>query len=221
MTLTKKVKLFSAVLAGILVSVLIFHLLYVNRVIPHSKHDGEEFGIERYISATDKDGDGVDDQTDILRGARDYIATEPIYKSKYYGETGWPDDEYGVCTDVVARALLAAGYDLMELMSADREAHPDRYDADAGDKMILFRRVRNQLPYFRANFISLTTDIHDTSEWQGGDIVVWEGHVGIVSDKRNYKGIPFIIHHGSPDQKEYEEDILEFYGGIIGHFRVS
>ncbi len=214
------VKLIIAAVSLLLVGVLSLALLYTNNIIPHSKHGGEEFGIEDYISMTDKDGDGIDDQTDILQGARDYVATGPVYMSKYYA-SGWPDDEYGVCTDVIARALLAAGYDLMELMAEDREAFPDRYDADAGDKMILFRRVRNQLPFFKANFISLTTDIHDIDEWQGGDIVVWEGHVGIVSDKRNYKGIPFVIHHGSPDQREYEEDILESGGKIIGHFRVS
>ncbi len=196
-------------------------VLYALRIIPHKTYDAAHFGIETYVSKTDKDGDGVDDQTDILAGARTYIATNPQYKSVYYGDTGWPDDEYGVCTDVVARALLAAGYNLQELMATDIAAHPERYDADAGDRMIDFRRVRNQLPYFEANAVKLTHDIKDIDQWQGGDIVVFEGHVGIVSDKRNRKGIPYIIHHGSPDQRHYEEDILGKYGEVIGHYRVS
>ena len=50
------------------------------------------------------DNDGIDDQTDILNNVREYIKTKPKYKSKYYG-TGYPDDEYGVCTDVVANGL--------------------------------------------------------------------------------------------------------------------
>ena len=44
---------------------------------------------------TDKDGDGIDDQADILQSALDYIAAKPKYKSKYY-QTGYPDDGYGV-----------------------------------------------------------------------------------------------------------------------------
>ncbi|MBP0985735.1 MAG: hypothetical protein J6P39_01845, partial [Oscillospiraceae bacterium] len=37
-----------------------------------------------FTSSVDKDGDGTDDQTDVLQGAKDYIATEPQYKSIYY-----------------------------------------------------------------------------------------------------------------------------------------
>ena len=57
-----------------------------------------------YLSQRDSDGDGIDDQTDILESARSYLATRPKYKSKYYAG-GYPDDGYGVCTDVVIQAL--------------------------------------------------------------------------------------------------------------------
>ena len=40
--------------------------------------------IAQVHSAIDYDGDGLDDQTDILQGALDYIATQPKYKSVYY-----------------------------------------------------------------------------------------------------------------------------------------
>lgn len=52
----------------------------------------------------DKDGDGTDDQTDILKNALVYVKKRPVYKSRYY-QTGYPDDRYGVCTDVVGYAL--------------------------------------------------------------------------------------------------------------------
>ena len=42
-----------------------------------------------------------------------------------------------------------------------------------------------------------------------------------MSDKRNKKGIPFIIHHANFFQKYYEEDILEYKDDIVGHYRVS
>ncbi len=199
----------------------VLQALYAFNVIPHPMLDGAHFGIEAYKSRIDRDSDGLDDQSDILAGVRAYISTEPQYMSKYYGETGWPDDEYGVCTDVVARGLLAAGYDLMTLMAEDIAAHPERYGDDVGDPMIDFRRVRNQLPFFEGNAISLTTDIGRIEEWQGGDIVVFPGHVGIVSDKRNVHGVPFVIHHGSPEQRSYEEDVLGRCGEIVGHFRIS
>ena len=189
--------------------------------IPKETYTNADFGIADYISETDRDGDGLDDQSDILEGARKYIKTKPIYMSKYYSG-GYPDDGYGVCTDVVAQALKNAGYDLMELVSADIERHPAAYDPDVGDKNIDFRRVRNLLVYFRRTAKELTTDVYDISEWQGGDIVVFEGHIGIVSDKRNKNGVPLLIHHGSETQKEYEQDRLEARKDeIVAHFRIS
>ncbi len=184
-------------------------------------YSNADFGIADYHSSVDRDGDGVDDQSDILAGAREYVAKKPMYMSKYY-EGGYPDDGYGVCTDVVAQAMLSAGYDLMELVDDDIERDRSDYDSDVGDKNIDFRRVRNLIVYFRHTANELTTDIDEISEWQGGDIVIFEGHIGIVSDKRNKKGVPLVIHHGSENQPEYEQDILELREDmIIGHFRVS
>ena len=68
----------------------------------------DQFHIEQYVSDHDEDGDGVNDQTDMLQSTRDYIATKPKYKSKYYS-SGYPDDGYGVCTDVVAFACKGSG----------------------------------------------------------------------------------------------------------------
>ena len=75
--------------------------------------------------------------------------------------------------------------------------------------------------YFQHTAISLTTDVSKYEEWHGGDIVVFKNHIGIVSDRRNANGTPFVIHHGSPTQIGYEQDILEGRDDIIGHFRVS
>ena len=188
--------------------------------IPHKKYTNEDFDIEQYISDVDIDGDGIDDQTDILNNVRKYIETKPKYKSKYY-ETGYPNDEYGVCTDVVAFGLKDAGYDLMELVNEDIQTNKEKYNIEVIDKNIDFRRVKNLQVYFENNAISLTTDITDIKEWQGGDIVIFKNHIGIVSDKRNKKGITFIIHHANPFQKYYEEDILEYMDDIVGHYRIS
>ena len=179
------------------------YVLYCFNYIPHKKYTNADFNIEAYKSNIDKDNDDIDDQTDILNNANNYIKTN------------------GVCTDVVAFALKDAGYDLMVLVNEDIKNNKALYDIDGVDKNIDFRRVKNLKVYFDNNAISLTTDINEIEEWQGGDIVVFKKHIGIISDKRNRKGICFVIHHANPYQIYYEEDILEHRDDIIGHYRIS
>ncbi len=199
---------------------IILYLLYHFNYIPHKKYTNNYFNIKTYISNIDRDNDGIDDQTDILDSARKYISTKPKYKSKYYN-TGYPNDGYGVCSDVVAFALKDAGYDLQSLVNEHILANKDLYDIEVVDKNIDFRRVKNLKIYLDYNAQSLTTDINDIKKWQGGDIVVFKNHIGIVSDNRNRKGISFVIHHANPYQKYYEEDILEYHNDIVGHYRIS
>jgi len=205
---------------GVLFIIGVF-LAYEWNIIPHRKYTNNDFQIETYESKIDKDNDGIDDQTDILLNTKNYISKKPKYKSKYY-KTGYPDDEYGVCTDVIAFALLDAGYDIKELLNKDVLENREMYDIDIVDKNIDFRRVLNLNTYLKRNAIKLTTDIYDIPSWQGGDIVVFNRHIGIVSDTRNKKGISFVIHHANPYQLSYEEDILEREKeNIIGHYRMS
>jgi len=203
-----------------IITTISIYLLYNLNIIPHKKYTNKDFSIDTYISKIDKDNDEIDDQTDIINNTRIYIATNPKYKSKYY-ENGYPDDEYGVCTDVVAISLKNAGYDLMELVNNHIQENKELYEIETIDKNIDFRRVRNLNIYFKNNAISLTTDITKIEEWQGGDIIVFKKHIGIISDKRNRSGIPFVIHHANPYQIRYEEDILEGRTDIIGHYRIS
>lgn len=198
----------------------IFVILYIFNIIPHQKYYNKDFDIDTYKSKLDKDNDSIDDQTDILMNAKEYVKIRPKYRSKYYS-TGYSDDEYGVCTDVVANALLNSGYDIMFLVNDDILNNKEEYDIEKPDINIDFRRVKNLKIYFKRTAIELTTDIHDIAAWQGGDIVIFNKHIGIVSDVRNKKGIPFIIHHSNPYQIRYEEDILEYYGKVVGHYRIS
>lgn len=215
----KKYKILLVVIIAML-TIGIIYTLYIFNIIPHKKYTNSDFNIDTYISSIDKDNDGIDDQTDILNNVREYIKTKPKYKSKYYS-TGYSNDEYGVCSDVVAFGLLNAGYNLMEQVNEDIINNKDQYNIEVVDKNIDFRRVKNLKIYFERNSINLTTDINDISSWQGGDIVVFKNHIGIVSDKRNRKGISFIIHHANPYQIYYEEDILEHRNDIVGHYRIS
>lgn len=176
--------------------------------------------IPQYRSQRDRDGDGIDDQTDILDGALAYVQTRPRYRSAYYAG-GYPDDGCGVCTDVVAFALRGVGYDLRALMAEDIAAAPEAYGISVPDADIDFRRVPNVRVYLERHAEALTCDTSDIEAWQGGDIVVYDGHVGIVSDRRDEDGVPYLIHHASPFQLAYEEDALVSYGEVVGHYRLG
>lgn len=182
------------------------------------RYDGP--AISKLAGTFDRDGDGIPDDEDILQGALDYVATRPRYRSAYY-QGGYPTDGCGVCTDVVAAACRAAGYDLRGLVDADIRAHPGDYaDADMPDPNIDYRRVRNLRVYFSHAATSLTTDTAAIDEWQLGDIVLYADHIGIVSDRRNADGAPYLIHHANPFQLRYEEDALASYGEPTDHFRL-
>lgn len=183
-----------------------------------------DFDIETVISKTDFDNDGIDDYTDILQGAKIEVENKPTYKSAYYSG-GYPPDNEGVCTDVIWRALKNAGYLLKDMVDEDIKNNVDKYPRVDGkpDSNIDFRRVPNLKVYFERNQINLTTDLSKIEEWQPGDIVVFgSSHIGIISDKRNKKGIPYLLHNGG--QPLREEDILEVYNKyepIIGHYRMK
>ncbi len=180
-------------------------------------YTAEELGIPHVISERDDDGDGTDNYTDTVISARAYIATSPIYGSAYYAG-GYPNDGKGVCTDVIWQALLGAGIDLKSAIDTDILNFTDEYPRiTKPDPNIDFRRVSNLNIYFSRNAISLTTDKSEVDEWQAGDIVVFDGHIAICSDKRNRKGIPYIIHH-SP-RGAVEADDMYLYT-VIGHYRL-
>ena len=160
------------------------------------------------------------EESPVLEAALRYVETRPKYKSAYYA-SGYPDDGYGTCVDVIGIALRDCGYDLQQKVDDDIHAHPERYDIEVPDRNIDFRRVRNLQVYFSGNAISLNTDIQDIDAWQPGDIVVFHEHIGMISDRRNARGIPYVIHHANPLQRRYEEDILEKRTDIIGHYRID
>lgn len=216
----KKIRIKVTICLGIMCCACVYPALHYQHTSAKRLPGRYEITIEQMHSSVDKDGDGMDDQTDILQGALDYIATEPKYKSKYY-QTGYPDDEYGVCTDVVANALKSAGYDLMELVWEDISKNPADYPLEEPDINIDFRRVKNLKVFFAHTAVSLTTDVTDIEAWQGGDIVIFQSHIGIVSDHRNENGVPYVIHHNDPMQRSYEQDILKSRSDIVGHYRIT
>ena len=210
----KFIMLLFMILLFILIAVF---LIYINPLIQSQKvYTAEELGIAVIKSANDIDRNGIDDYTDILQGAREYIATKPRYESRYYNG-GYPNDGYGVYTDVIWKAFQSAGYNLKGMVDEDI-----RNNLNANSTLVKpepnidFRRVKTLKTFFDRNAESLSTDFSNPQEWQAGDIVIFSNHIAICSDKRNSAGIPFIIHHDGSGAREVNE--IKNYT-IVGHYR--
>lgn len=196
-----------------------------------------DFNIETYISPYDANGDGIDDQTQFVMGAKEFLARNPQYKTNSYYRGGYPQTDaegviYGVCTDVIAFGMLAAGYDLKALIDADMEAHPENYMRvyENFDLNMNFRRVRNQYCFFLHHAEILTTDISDIEAWQPGDFVVTgdvaasQAHICMVSTRRAEDGVPYVLQLATTGQTLFEEDYLttcQVNKPILAHFRYS
>jgi hypothetical protein len=187
--------------------------------------------IERLYSGKDKDTDGIDDLEDIVQGARTDVENKSRYTDAYY-RGGYPPEDEGVCTDVIWRAFRNSGYELKDLVDEDIENNTGEYkrviESGGPDPNIDFRRIPNLVVYFDKYAAKLTNEIlpgnkENLYQWQGGDIVVFGGrikHIGIISDKRNKEGVPYLIHNSGPYPAE--EDSLLYWNSIseiTGHYR--
>ena len=166
----------------------------------------------------------------ILAGARAQIGTryDASYQTIAY-PMGDVAASKGACTDVVIRALRAAGTDLQKRihddMSARFDSYPKTWNLAAPNPNIDHRRVPNQMVYFAkyGRALPLSTSGASLKSWQVGDIVYWNTgnagntrlHTGIVSDTRDWRGLPYVIHNGSIC---IEDDALDRWP-IIGHYR--
>ncbi len=174
--------------------------------------------IESIKSPVDFNENGIDDYGDFLEGARIDARNHPRYDGSYV-DGGYPADDVGVCTDVIWRAFKYAGYNLRAMVDADIALRLEDYtNVKEPDTNIDFRRVKNLRVFFEKHGVVLTTDLKEIEQWQPGDIVVFrnEKHIGMLSDVRNRKGEPFVIHNLG--QRNREEDYLNRVG-IVGHYR--
>lgn len=186
--------------------------------------DEAESRYPKAVSPVDFNGNGVDDYADIVAGARADADRAPAYDDGYY-EGGYPPDDRGACTDVVWRAFRQAGYDLKAMVDADIAADPDSYAAAApsADPNIDFRRTGVLDVFFSKYGESLTTDIADHGQWQGGDIVVFEHvrHVGVISDRRDRDGVSYVIHNMGQRQRENDYLAFDRHMAVSAHYRFN
>lgn len=177
-------------------------------------------------SKVDRNENCIPDCIDIVNEARKEAEQKTEYKDAYYAG-GYPPEGEGVCTDVIWRGFKAINVSIKDLIDNDIKNNISAYKAVNGnpDPNIDFRRVLNQETFFKRHCTELTTDliegdVDNLKEWQPGDIVVFINsyqHVGIISDKRDDDGIPFVIHNIHPNASEAK---LSWFPKIIdGHYR--
>lgn len=166
----------------------------------------------------------------IVARARAEVARGVRYDPSYE-RIGYPggdvDPSRGVCTDVVVRALRAAGIDLQRALHEDIARAPAAYgEVATPDTSIDHRRVPNVKTFLQRHALRLTTRVADRAAWKPGDVVVWQfgicpacrpRHVGVISDQKNADGVPLVIHNIGPLARE--EDVLQAWT-IVGHYRV-
>jgi len=166
----------------------------------------------------------------IVAAARDEVRRGVTYDASYQ-TLAYPGGDVardrGACTDVVIRALRAAGYDLQKLVREDMgrrwSAYPHRYGLARPDPSIDHRRVPNLRVFFAkyGDSLPLSTTGPDGSTWKAGDIVFWTltggvlDHCGVVTDTRGPSGLPTVVHNIGAAA---EEDCLPRWR-ITGHIR--
>ena len=163
----------------------------------------------------------------IVDASRAQIGTR--YDAAYV-TIGYPGGDVplsqGACTDVVVRALRAAGYDLQKLIHEDMQqrwaAYPRTWGLSKPNPHIDHRRVPNQMVFLRKHARELTKTVNQSTlkQWQPGDLVFWRTgvkrlHTGVLSDSTDANGVPLVIHNGFIC---VEDNCLTRWP-IIGHFR--
>jgi uncharacterized protein YijF (DUF1287 family) len=177
-------------------------------------------------SKVDKNQNGIADPIDIVNSARKEAEQKTTYKDAYY-IGGYPPDGEGVCTDVIWRGFKGINVSIKDLIDKDIKENMSKYKGVNGkpDPNIDFRRVLNLDVFFLRNCIQLTTefkedDVNNLKEWQPGDIIVFTSgyqHIGMISDKRDEDGIPYVIHNWHLCAAEAK--LSWFQTPIHGHYR--
>lgn len=199
--------------------------------------DMENIGID-----TDEDNDGLNDQYEILKGAKKQLSLrsqnifgEGVDEPNYYRD-GDPPPEYALSTDIVARSFKEAGFDLRMLVDEDINQNFDEYPLkdlwgqSFTDPNIDYRRIQNLEVFLERNAQKLTTAIEpgdkkSLEKWLPGDIVLFDmdrngftDTAGIISDFTTRDGIPKVIYNHTDPGYTVEKDILTTEK-ITGHFR--
>jgi len=191
---------------------------------------------------TDQDNDGINDQEDILLGAKKQLASpaanifvEGTDEPNYYAG-GDPPPDLAISTDIIARAFLEAGFILKDLVNEDISNNFDKYPLRKNwgqttcDPNIDYRRIQNLEVFFSRNALSLGITFDENlpenlDSWFPGDIVFFDMDgdgftdcVSIISDSTTRNGTPKIIYNYIEPGHTVEENIIK-ERAVTGHYR--
>ena len=171
----------------------------------------------------DDDKDGIPNNIDVMLGARKTALNQAEYKETYE-KLPYPNGDiprtYGVCTDVIIRAMRNAGIDLQQEIYRDMQRRPKSYRETKPDRNIEHRRVRRLIVYFKRYYKSLSVEFDpqatQDNKWLPGDIVFMDtfpsrsgpDHIGIISDQTNADGIPLVINNWTNGFYTQDMDLL-------------
>lgn len=208
-------------------------------IISELEETGEDIDTEGLlVSQQEEEAELTEIQKKIVLRALELLDENMEYKYEYYPETGYPTENVGVSTDVVAIVLRDCGYDLMELIYEDMSEHKEAYPMDiTGSKSVNkysdFRHVFYQETFFKRHALELPSeyifgDENNNIQWQPGDIVFFQidednphkDVAGIISSRKNDNGVPLVIINTKELGEISEVDILldpEYK--IKSHFR--
>ncbi len=190
---------------------------------------------------TDQDNDGINDQEDILMGAKKQLINPAVNiftiedEPNYY-TGGDPPPGLAISTDIIARAFTEAGFVLKDLVDEDISNNFDSYPLRKNwgqtycDPNIDYRRIQNLEIFFGRNALAaglyFDEKIPENLEsWFPGDIVFFDMDddgftdcAAIISDSTTREGIPKIIYNYIQPGYTVEENILK-EKKITGHYR--
>jgi hypothetical protein len=165
----------------------------------------------------------------IVESARRQTQITKIYDQAYVVldyPNGDVSAERGACTDVVIRALRAAGVDLQkevyEDISGNFTVYPKKWGLKKPDKNIDHRRVPNLQTFFARRGKSVPAT-NNSADYKPGDIVTWDlngkglTHVGVVSNLWHEQTKRFLIIHNIGRGAEAEDVLFDWQ--ITGHYR--
>ena len=190
---------------------------------------------------SDEDEDGINDQKDIMLGARKQLENPAKNIFLEEGETNYyqggdPPEGLSDCTDIIARAFFEAGFNLKDLIYEDIKDNFDKYpikeiwDRSFCDPNIDYRRIQNLEIFFKRNAKVLdilfnASDEQNSNSWLPGDVVFFDmdrdgysDNVGIISDNTTRDGVPKVIYNYIDPGYTVEKDILK-EKIIKGHYR--
>ncbi len=215
----------------------------IREELPQAEEETEEIPepiIEEETIAGPDPGDHqiliTDTQREIVSRALELLEEGMAYDYTVYPDTGYPEGNTGISTDVISIVLRDSGFDLMELIYEDMADNTGSYRMDLVGrdnpvKHIDFRHVFFQETFFSRHALEVDEEYDPDDEanhiqWQAGDIVYFEMETdrphqnlgGIISPNTNDDGVPLVIMNSKELGQVSEVDVLLEYD-IIGHYR--